>query len=114
MKPRGRAAKTAKNGTRLLRGYKTMRLQGRELISGADPRLRFPARVGLVIEMPGKGIYLSTNRQYVLDYYSGLHDLEALVTLRFDPRHIVWGDPTDPDSEVRVSSVEILRVEPLS
>jgi len=91
-------------------GYKVMRRQGARLISGADSRQSFPAQIGTEIQMPGKGIYLSPNKEYVLSYYSGYHDREVLLTLEFSPEDIVWGHLRDVESEVGVSKARIVDI----
>ena len=95
-----------------IRAYKVMHLDGNELVAGANSRLRFPARKG-VIRMPGNGVYMSPNKRYVLDYYSGLADNEVLLTLEFDKADIKWGNLTDREAEVAASPVRIINIEPL-
>ena len=90
-----------------------MQVKGKRLVSGADSRQSFAARMGTVIRMPGNGIYLSPNRQYVLTYYSGLADNEVLLTLEFCEADIRWGNLTDREAEVAVSPVTIVAIEPL-
>lgn len=88
-------------------GYKFMRYEDGEAVSGADSRLRVPLRRGNTLRVPGRGIFLSLDRQYVEDYYSGLHDDEVLLTLSFDEDDIVFGNPTDRETELGVSRVRI-------
>jgi hypothetical protein len=95
-----------------LKGYKVMRIEDGQLISGANSRLKIPARKGM-IRMPGRGIYLSPNRKYVETYYSGLADEEVMLTLEFDSADITWGNLTDRESEVAVSKAKIVNIEPL-
>lgn len=94
-------------------GYKAMRYERGEAVSGADSRHRFKVRKGKVVRMPGKGIFLSPNRQYVLDYYAGHNDTEVLLTLEFDPAHITSGANTlsDREPELTVSSAKIVDFE---
>jgi len=94
-----------------VRGYKVMALAGDRLVSGANARLSFPAREGAVLRMPGNGIYLSPNRDYVLDYYSGLAEDEVLLTLGFRTADIKWGNLSDRESEVGVSPVTVISIE---
>lgn len=95
-------------------GYKVMRYENGQLISGANKRLQFPAKVGEVLEMPGNGIYMSPNKDYVIDYYSGLADDEVLITFEFDPNDITFGNLTDKESEVAVKKAKILDLKKLS
>ena len=91
-------------------GYKVMELRGDRLVSGADRRQSIPARVGHVIKMPGMGVFLSPNRQFVIDYYSG-HDDEALLSLEFDDKDITSGNLTDREPEVSVRKAKIVDIE---
>ena len=108
----GSELRYAANG-QALRGYKVMRVERGRLVSGANSRLRFPARKGSVLTMPGQGVFLSPNRQYVLTYYSGLADDEVLLTLDFRPEDIVWGNLTDREPEVGVRRAKVVAIEPL-
>ena len=92
-------------------GYKVMRLEDDFLISFADSRLKFPAEKGLVLNMPGKGIYLSPNKEFVLNYYGGnTDDQEALLTLEFEKENVTGGNLTDKESEVSVSSAKTIDI----
>lgn len=53
--------------------------------------------------MPGAGIFLSTSRRYVLDYYAGHNDQEVVLTLDFDSKDIVTGRETLKDREPELS-----------
>ena len=94
-------------------GYKVMRVESGRLVAGADSRQSFPLRKGSVIKMPGNGIYLSPNRQYVLDYYSGLADDEVLLSLEFFDSDITFGNLTDREAEVAVKRVKIIGIKRL-
>lgn len=95
-------------------GYKVMRLSedGKKFISGANSSLEFEAKCG-EISMPGNGIYMSTNKQYVLDYYSGLADREALITFEFNEKEITFGNVEDVENEVAVNKAKIVNIEEL-
>lgn len=101
-----------------MRGYKVLYRVHGKLVSKADRRLSFPADVGQVIKMPGPGIFLSTSKQYVLDYYSDgpdaeyddPHTEEVLLTLEFSPASILRGNLSDADSEVAVSSARVVAI----
>lgn len=95
-------------------GYKVMRLSddGKEFISGANSNLKFEAKCGR-ISMPGKGIYMSTNKEYVLEYYSGLADNEALITFEFNESEITFGNLEDVENEVAVNNAKIVNIKKL-
>lgn len=101
-------------------GYKVLYRVGNTLRSKADPRQTMPAKVGHVIRLAGKGVYLSPSRAYVLDYYSDGPDAEyddpnveeVVLTLAFDPKDITAGNLTDKDSEIAVRSARIVAIEP--
>jgi hypothetical protein len=90
-----------------------MRLERGRLVSGADARQSFPPRVGSTMRMPGNGVYLSPDKNYVLTYYSGLADNEVLLTLAYSPADIKAGNPADLEPELGVSPVTIVHIEPL-
>jgi len=92
-------------------GYKVMRYENGNLIAGADSRQIFPSKIGSSIQMKGNGIYLGTNKQYVLDYYSGLADDERLLTFEFDEDDITTGNLTDQQVEVSVSNAILKNIE---
>ena len=93
-------------------GYKVMRAENKGMISGADSSQVTPW-TSERLSMPGNGVYLSTSREYVLDYYSGLADNEVLIKLDFNPLHITTGNLTDRDVEISVPSAKILQIETL-
>lgn len=101
------AATRAGNPARAI-GYKVMPVLDGLLVSGADRRQRFPLRRGAVLRMPGAGIYLSPQRDYVLTYYSELAPVEALLTLEFDPDAVLTGNLADREPEVSVREATIL------
>ena len=63
--------------------------------------------------MPGNGIYMSLNQQYVLDYYAGLADEEVLVTFEFDPKDITTGNTTDRETEISVKKALVKDIQEL-
>lgn len=95
-------------------GYKVMGLSNdkRTFISGANSNLKFPAKLGQ-ISMPGNGIYMGNNKEYVLDYYSGLSDSEALITFEFNENDIIFGNTTDRECEFSVQTATIINIEEL-
>lgn len=96
-------------------GYKVMHVSDdyKYIISGANNRLRFAMEVKS-ISMPGNGIYIGTDKEYVLDYYSGLHDNEVLLTVEFDENTIITGNINDSEPEISVSYVRIIDKEILN
>lgn len=93
-------------------GYKVMRVSddGKKLISGANSDLSFDLVCG-EISMPGNGIYMSPNKEYVLTYYSGLAEKEALVTFEFNEKNIKWGNVADKESEIAINNATITDIE---
>ncbi len=101
-----------------MRGYKVMRLEGNNFISGANSRIQLPAQIGVVHSMPGLGIFLGKSPQYVKDYYfSGGEDpedpTEALITYEFDPNTITSGNLQDREWEISVPSAKVINIEKL-
>lgn len=80
-------------------------------ISGANSNIKIPAKLGIVT-MPGKGIYMSTLKQYVIDYYSG-HEKEAVITFEFNENEITDGNLTDREPEFAVKTAKIVNIEKL-
>lgn len=83
-------------------GYRVMRYVDGKAVSGADSRQAFELKKGGVIRLTGKGMFLSLDRQYVLDHYAG-HDVNVLLTCAFDPKHVTSGNLTDRQTEFTVS-----------
>jgi len=93
-------------------GYKVMPIIDGVLTSGANKGLgAFDLRRGAVIEMPGNGIYMSTNRDYVLENYTGLAEEEVLLTFKFDTDAIKFGNLEDKEPEIAVPKATIVRVD---
>lgn len=90
-------------------GYKIMpRIDGK-LVSGANKNLgEFDLKKGSQMKMPGNGIYMSTNRDYVIENYSGLADEEVLIAFRFDEREMTLGNLDDKEPEIAVSKATII------
>lgn len=93
-------------------GYKVMaQNKNGELVSGADNRqVVGQPDLGSTISMPGSGVYLSNNPQYVLDYYSNLAEHEVLLKLSFIKEDIVDGiqqlNDNNPEIGVRNCNIE--------
>ena len=49
-------------------GYKVMQLEDGKLVSGRDKKLTFTPKINERISMGGNGVYISPNKEYVLDY----------------------------------------------
>lgn len=90
-------------------GWKVMRTnpEGTRLISGANATLSFPIVIDEVIEMPRPGIWMSLNKDYVLEHYR-CHDHEALLCLSFSPEDLCAGNMTDQQSEFSVRKATLL------
>ena len=99
-------------GTKKIYGYKAMNYnpESGEITSGADKRTTkgVKLRKGMTLRMPGRGIFMSTNRDYVEQYYSGHNDYEALIKFEFDPDEITSGNLTDRENEFTVPSARVV------
>lgn len=84
-------------------GWKIMRYDPDTdtLVSGADSRIRFPAKSGARIAMPGQGIWLGLDRHYVEAHYL-IHDHNALLELDFNPVCLNQGNISDRECEMSV------------
>lgn len=100
-------------GSNKMIGYKVMRYEDGKLISGANSRIRFKPEIGKTITMPENGVFLSPKKQYVIDYYSGLSDQEALLTFEFDVDDIISGNLEDREPELGVRRVKLVDIEVL-
>lgn len=100
-------------------GYKVMRIENGEFVSGANSRIRLPIQVGVIHSMPGQGIFMGKSPEYVTDYYfSGGEDpedpKEALITYEFDPNTIQFGNLTDREWEIGVPSAKVIDIKILN
>ncbi len=91
-------------------GYKMCAVIEGVICSHATTNISYPKRKGAIIK-DSRGIYLSMSKKFVLDYYSGLAEQEALLTLQFDEKSILTGDPKVLDGEIKVSRCKILDIE---
>lgn len=89
-------------------GYKVMKLDNGEIISGANSQYAFNLEIGSTIAMQGNGIYIGTDKEYVMTYYSGLADIESLLTLEFKKSDIVTGSLDDREVEISVKQAKII------
>lgn len=78
------------------------------LVSGRNSQLTFFCNIGFEIKMPENGVYIGIDKDYVMDYYSGLAENEMLLTLEFDEKDIVTGNLTDRECELSVKKVKII------
>lgn len=93
-------------------GYKIMPIIDGQLVSGADKRQsNFKLEKNANMHMPGNGIYITPHRDYALDYYSGLAEEEALLTLEYDDNHIITGNLNDKEPEISVNNATIKSIE---
>jgi hypothetical protein len=93
-------------------GWKVMQydLKTQNVIAGADSRIRRALDIGKPVDMPGQGIWLSLDRDYVLTYYRG-HDHEVLLQFEFDPQTLIKGNLTDRETEFSVPQATLLSFE---
>ena len=92
-------------------GYKVMRYKDGKICSLADDTYQFDPFKNKNLEMDGQGVWLSTNKQFVLDYYSNAdEDDEVLVTLEFNPKDITAGNLNDREPVITVPKCKIKSV----
>jgi hypothetical protein len=99
-------------------GYKIVNREGDHAISLADRKVKYPLHIGATILGP---TYLGTSRAYAVDYYASgstdPDDLEdLLLTVEYDDRDILKGNPDEPDqmtggAEVLVRKAKLKSVE---
>ena len=108
-----RRTKARRDPDRQVVGYKVMRYdpQRREAVSMADSRQRFQLVRGVRIAPRWPGLFLSPNRDYVLDYYAGHNDEEVLLVFNFDPRDVTRGNLLDREAEVAVREARLVDFE---
>ncbi len=95
-----------------MKAYKVMNYNYKtnEVIAGANNRIRIPVYEGMEMEMPSPGIFMSNNKRYVLEYYSGLADNEILLTFDIDPNNIETGNTTDKEPEFTMLKAKVLNI----
>ena len=105
--------KVRRDPDRQVVGYKVMRYdpQRREAVSMADSRQRFQLVRGVRVAPRWPGLFLSPNRDYVLDYYAGHNDEEVLLVFNFDPRDVTRGNLLDREAEVAVREARLVDFE---
>lgn len=93
-------------------GYKIMQLDGDKLQSLASDSYKFKVKIGDKISMDGDGVWLSTNKDFVVDYYGDNSDgVNALVTLDFDASKITRGNLDDSEPVITVPEVIIKNIQ---
>lgn len=98
-------------------GYKVMAYDRKNKIaySLADKNVKFPIDINKKITIGKNGLYLSNNKDFVKNYYSGLTDTdEILVKFEYDPVDIISGNDSDSESEFTVKTAKIADIELLS
>jgi hypothetical protein len=61
--------------------------------------------------MGGNGIYMSPNKDYVIDYYSGLAENEKLIGFEYNIDDIITGNLEDKEPEISVNKAKIISIE---
>lgn len=88
-------------------GYRVMRFIDGKAVSGADARIAVELKPGQVHAYPGKGMFLTLDDAYAVDYYAN-HDHNVLLTYAFDPRQVTSGSLTDRETEVSVPRARLV------
>lgn len=91
-------------------GYKVMPLENGILIAGADKRQTFELKKNTNIKMNGNGIYIGMDKDYVMDYYSGLAEEEVFLTLEFNKADITTGNIEDKEPELSLRTAKIIDI----
>lgn len=101
-------------------GYKVMTVtDDGGLVSGANSRIKLPAKVGAKHSMPGSGIYMSNDPEYVVDYYSYKEDEEdpdeMVIKYKFRLQDVVEGEGSlgDAEPEIGVSQALVVGLIPI-
>lgn len=90
-------------------GFKVMELGKDVAISHADKKMMIPLKKNTVFNFKKNGLYLSNNKRFVLDHYTGLTDNdEVLLIFEYDPADIVSGSDTDAESDFTVSKAKLI------
>lgn len=94
-------------------GYKMMAYIDGNVCSLVQNENNYPAEIDYDIKMKGLGIWLSTKKDLVIDYYSNNTDnVEVLVTLEFDSDDITSGylDEVEPVLTVKKATIKNIEV----
>jgi len=104
--------------SKMMLGYKVMRVENGKLVSGANSRLTLPMQIGIMHSMPGHGIYMGKSPEYVKDYYSSSEDpddpKEVLITYQFNVDDITHGNLEDREWEISVSQAKVINIEAIN
>lgn len=93
-------------------GYKIMELRGNKLISLASDEYQFELKIGDKIKMDGDGVWLSTNKDFVVDYYGDNEDIvNALLTIEFDEKKITRGNIEDKEPVITVPEIILKNIQ---
>ena len=82
-----------------------------KITAGANSNLTYDLNElldGKPLEMPGNGCYVAPNKEYVLDYYSGLAENEVLLKFEYDDKNIITGNINDQEPEISISSLKLI------
>ncbi len=94
-------------------GFKIVARENGVLKSLQNPDITYSLEVGTVETNFNGGFYLGTSRDFVVDYYAGLTDLEdVLITYEYDEENRLYGNPNE-EGEVIVHTAKILSIEAL-
>ena len=105
-----------RDGNGFFIGYRVVNTDDQgNVVSQADSRVKLPARVGAVHNVP---MFVSNSKEYVKNYYwHGSDDpedpLQVLMSYSFMLDDILSGDPTDREPELSISKGQVLNIEPL-
>ena len=92
-------------------GYKIMKYEDGYAVSMADSRFSFKPEIGKVYGTDRNGIYMSPNKEYVMDYYGGNNDVDILLKFKFDKDNILVGNLSDVEPEIGVRNAELVDFE---
>ena len=101
---------TKKFSEKKMIGYKVMNYVDGKAVTAADSRQSFPLEKGKEVSMRGRGIFLTLDKQYAIDYYAQ-HENNAVIKMEFDTEDVTKGNLTDKDTEFTVSKVKVLDYE---
>ena len=100
-------------------GYKVMTVKDGKFVSTANSELKLPISVGAIHTMPGSGIYISNDPEYVVDYYSYKEDEndpdEMVIQYEFSLKDVIDGMDQigDKQPEIGVRKAKILGLIPI-